>query len=396
MSSAYIVDGLAMTSLNGNNESSVRLIKSQKCFVKDILKNSVTGEDYPIPYAGYFEDLPFNKCYEPETSRTLVVLDRMINTFFRKMECRNLKIDQVIGFLKPFWLDDVESFLRFDSAPMNINFQYEFSPENVIYNSLKRNGVIVDKLDIQIIDNTCTSGNSVLGIAAQGIKLNLWKNCLVIAIDLMDLHIAVNLKALGALSLNQSDAAKASRPFDKKRDGFVKSDGAAIALVSNSKVNTNDPEILGFSQTSDAYKLTEGAENGDSIAKAIQIALDQANIRADQISFVKAHGTSTRLNDLHEAQAINNLFYKNQIKVPVTSLKGHLGHTNDASGLVETILAAELLKEGLIPFTLNCDDPEYDIDIVRSLRVESDKRFFISNTSGFGGNNSSLILKVGQ
>lgn len=394
MSNAYIVESFALSSFNSTMYNTLDLLKSKNSIIKKINKNDIFGGDYPIPYAGFFEELPFQNEYSFFNSRPVSLLRKLIENLSYKIDFRSTKIDHVIALFSPYGLAELGSFINFKGYNKNLDFYYNLAPEVIIQQTLGSYGAQINTSDIAIIDNTCTSGNSVLGIAYQGVKLDVWKNCLVLAIDPVDLYSMCLLKSLGALSLNQSIAENASRPFDKNRDGFVKSDGAAIALVSCSKIHKNDAEILSFSQTADAYKLTEGADDASAIKSAIKIAMQEAGVRIEDIAFIKAHGTATKLNDQHEAKAIQDLFYKNNYRIPVTSLKGHLGHTTDASGLVETILAAEMLKQKVVPFTLNCDDPEYDLDIVTDLRVEKNKNLFISNTSGFGGNNSSLVIKI--
>lgn len=394
MNKVYIAGNSALTQFNGDTHTALSLLKSKTSLVRKIIKSDIFASDYPVPYAGYFEDLPFELEYEFYSSRPVRVLQKLIHNIVSANDFSNIKIDQVIALFNPYGMDELEHFITADRSAKSLDFYFDLAPEILIQKALKNVNIEVKTSDILILDNTCTSGNSVLGIAYQGIKLNVWKNCLVIAIDLVDIYNMITLKALGALSVNQETPQKASRPFDKTRDGFVKSDGAAIAWLSHLKNQSDNAEVVAFSQTSDAFKLVEGSVEADAIKNAIRSAMSEANVEPDEIAFIKAHGTGTRLNDMHEANAISEVFYKESFNVPVTSLKGHLGHTTDASGLVESILASEMLKQGLIPFTLNCDDPEYNLDIVRTLRAEGSKKIFLSNTSGFGGNNSSLIIKV--
>jgi 3-oxoacyl-[acyl-carrier-protein] synthase II len=151
--------------------------------------------------------------------------------------------------------------------------------------------------------------------------------------------------------------------------------------------------LVSFGQTSDAYRLTDGRDDAKYVIRAIELAITNSGLSKDQLAFVKAHGTSTVLNDRHEAMAIESVFEKNNI--PVTSLKGHLGHTTDASGLIENLIAASFLKTGWILPTKNCfDSSEFNINIVKINPIQTSSRYFLSNSIGFGGYNSSAIIKI--
>ncbi len=137
-----------------------------------------------------------------------------------------------------------------------------------------------------------------------------------------------------------------------------------------------------------------GRDDVAAVTYAMTEALIRARLNVEDISFIKAHGTATKLNDEHEAKAIEKVFFENNRTVPILALKGHLGHVTDASGLVEALIAAEAAIQGFVLQTKNCDDPEYDLNILKQPKVICGKNYFMCNTIGFGGNNSSLILSV--
>ena len=254
------------------------------------------------------------------------------------------------------------------------------------------------KSQIQILDNTCTSGNSLLGYGFQGIKLNEWKSVLLIAVDIVDPFNIFILKSLGALATSDLDPDLISRPFDKLRSGFVKSDGAACAILTGDMEFSEESvgEILSFSQTSDAFKLTDGRDDSQSIIKAMQLAIERAQLKPSSIDLIKAHGTSTVLNDLHEAKAIEQVFGKSDKSPYVTSLKGHIGHVTDSSGLVESIILCSAIKKGYIPGILNLKDPDFDLKFAKqNLNLEKKHSInILSNTLGFGGNNCCVVLRA--
>ena len=270
--------------------------------------------------------------------------------------------------------------------------------ESFFSDELKSKGIHLKKNDVAIIDNSCTSGNCVLGFAHQGIKLGMWESCLVVTVDLVDYYNLLILNGLGVLSNSSLDPQTASRPFDKNRNGFVKSDGAAAALVCNetyakrNRLTEKPIEILSFTQSADAYRLTDGRDDVESIMYAMKSALNLARLTPDDIAFIKAHGTGTKLNDEHEAKAIKKIFSTCKAPVPILGMKGHIGHVTDASGLVETLIAGEAAQRGTILPTKNCEEPEFELDIVQKPRAINGKKYFMSNTVGFGGNNSSLII----
>ena len=205
-----------------------------------------------------------------------------------------------------------------------------------------------------------------------------------------------NIKALS----QATDKNRASIPFDKERSGFVMGEGAGIvileelehALKRNAKIYA---EVVGYGATSDAYHITSPAPGGEGGARAMKIAMEEANVKPEEITYINAHGTSTHLNDSCETLAIKTALGEASKKVMVSSTKGHTGHLLGAAGGVEAVVCAKSVEEGFVPATINykVPDEECDLDIVPNEGRKVDVKYAMSNSLGFGGHNASILLK---
>jgi 3-oxoacyl-[acyl-carrier-protein] synthase II len=246
------------------------------------------------------------------------------------------------------------------------------------------------------ISNACASGMSAIGEAYRLIKSGYETMVLCGGTEAPICRICVEgYGASGALS--QGDDGSASRPFDRKRDGFVLSEGACILVLEDyrSAVRRNARiygEVIGYGNTTDAFHQTIPSPEGE--ARAISKALDEAAVKPDDISFISAHGTSTPLGDKAETRAIKLSFNKNATHIPVTAVKSLTGHMLAASGALEAAFTLLAMNEGTIPPTINLKerDPECDLDIVDGPR-KAGIGFALSQSFGFGGVNAVLIFK---
>ena len=206
--------------------------------------------------------------------------------------------------------------------------------------------------------------------------------------------------ALTALTTCE-DPMRASIPFDKERGGFVLGEGAGVvvlesldhALARGAKIYA---EIIGYGATSDAYHITSPAPGGEGGARAMKLAMEEANVNPEEITYINAHGTSTHLNDSCETQAVKTaLGEENAKKVMISSTKGHTGHLLGAAGAVETIVCSKAIQEEFVPATINykVPDEECDLDIVPNEGRKHEIIYAMSNSLGFGGHNSSILLK---
>ena len=204
--------------------------------------------------------------------------------------------------------------------------------------------------------------------------------------------------AMRALSTRNDEPTRASRPFDQGRDGFVLSEGAAIVVLEEyehaKKRNARIyGELLGYGATADAHHLTAPAPEGAGAARAMRIALKHANISADQVDYINAHGTSTPQGDICETQAIKSVLGTHAKKVAVSSTKSSLGHMLGAAGSVEMAICLKAIEKSILPATINLEDPdpECDLDYVPQKPREQKIKIVMNNSFGFGGHNACLI-----
>jgi beta-ketoacyl-acyl-carrier-protein synthase II len=206
--------------------------------------------------------------------------------------------------------------------------------------------------------------------------------------------------AARALSTNNAQPDKASRPFDAKRDGFVMGEGAAVIVLeeldhAKSRGAVIIAEITGYGATSDAYHITQPLEDGEGAGRAMVKALKKAGINPADVDYINAHGTSTPLNDKCETQAIKNVFGEHAKKVAISSTKSMTGHLLGAAGGLEAAFAIMAIRDGVVPPTINLEnsDPDCDLDYVPNKSRQMKVDVSMSNTFGFGGHNSVLIFK---
>ena len=209
---------------------------------------------------------------------------------------------------------------------------------------------------------------------------------------------------LTALSTNNADPKKGSRPFDLNRDGFVLGEGAAMMVLEELEHAKKRGakiygEILGYGSTSDAYRLTDTHPEGRGAISCLKMCFNDAGVNPEQIGYINAHGTSTEVNDKVETLAIKALFGEQAYKTPTSSTKSMLGHMIAAAGATEVIICMLAMKHGILPPTINLDtpDPNCDLDYIPHVAREKKADYALSNSFGFGGQNISLIVgRYGQ
>ena len=206
--------------------------------------------------------------------------------------------------------------------------------------------------------------------------------------------------SMRALSTRNEEPQRASRPFDKDRDGFVIAEGAGLLILEELEHAARRgahiyAEIIGFGCNADAYHISAPSPNGMGAAKCMEIALKDARINYDEVDYVNAHGTSTPLNDLSETMAMKTVFRDHARKIAVSSTKSMTGHLLGAAGGVEAIYSVLAISRGVIPPTINYEtpDPECDLDYVPNTPREATVRVVMSNSFGFGGTNATLIFR---
>ncbi len=206
--------------------------------------------------------------------------------------------------------------------------------------------------------------------------------------------------SMRAMSERNDDPQHASRPFDAQRDGFVMSEGAGVLVLEElehaKKRGANIiAELVGYGATADAYHITSPAPDGAGAAEAMRSALRHANLKPEDIDYINAHGTSTPLNDKFETAAIKSVFGSHAAKLSISSTKGMTGHALGAAGGLETIACSLAIKNGIVPPTINYEnpDPECDLNYTPNKAVERKIRTAVNLNLGFGGHNAVLILR---
>jgi len=250
------------------------------------------------------------------------------------------------------------------------------------------------------IVTACATGAHSIGEAFRSIKHGYADIILAGGTEgsITPLSIA-GFSALTALSTS-TDPKRASIPFDKERDGFVMGEGAGILVLeeyehAKARGAKIYAEVVGYGATCDAYHITSPSPDGHGGARAMKLAMEEANITSKDISYINAHGTSTPINDKLETIAVKKAMGEDAYRIPVSSTKSMIGHLLGAAGAVEAIVCIKAIEEGFIPATigLNVSDEECDLDYVPGVGRTQKVSYAMSNSLGFGGHNATLLFK---
>ncbi len=252
--------------------------------------------------------------------------------------------------------------------------------------------------------SACATGADAIGQAFETIRRGHALAMITGGVEAAVTPIGIaSFDRMRALSRRNDDPAAASRPFDAGRDGFVVSDGGAVLILEEldfARQRGAQPlaELVSYASTSDAVHLAAPEAGGGGSARCMALALERAGLEPGQISYINAHGTSTPAGDLAETQAIKQIFGEAAYKLPISSTKSMTGHLLGGAGALEAVICILALQNGLIPPTINQtrSDPECDLDYVPNQARVADLEAVLSNSFGFGGHNTTLILKVYQ
>jgi len=250
----------------------------------------------------------------------------------------------------------------------------------------------------------CASGTQAIGTALNAVRRGEADVVLTGSYDSMLSEWYILLfAAINALSLRNDDPQRASRPFDKDRDGFVMGEGAAVLVLEDMDRAVRRgahiyAEMVGYGSSLDAYHITDAPPNGEGAAAAMGNALKDAGLDPDEIDYINAHGTSTRDNDVAETQAIREVFGEAAYRTAISSTKSMTGHLISAAGALEACLCVLAIRDGLIPPTINLEapDPECDLDYVPHKARPAAIGVAMSNSFGFGGSNGTIIMRRGE
>jgi 3-oxoacyl-[acyl-carrier-protein] synthase II len=252
--------------------------------------------------------------------------------------------------------------------------------------------------------SACASGTHAIGEAYHLIRRGLQDAVIAGGAEAAITPLGVGgFAAMKALSTRNDEPERASRPFDKDRDGFVIGEGSGVLILEEreraigrgAKVYA---EVIGYGTNGDAYHMTAPAPDGEGAARCMHLALKDANIGAEEIDYINAHGTSTEYNDANESTAIKTVFGEHAARLAVSSTKSMTGHLLGAAGAVEGVYSTLALHHGVIPPTINYDtpDPACNLDYVPNQARKADIKVALSNSFGFGGTNACVIFRRGE
>jgi 3-oxoacyl-[acyl-carrier-protein] synthase II len=252
-----------------------------------------------------------------------------------------------------------------------------------------------------ITTNTaCTSGSLSIGYAYEAIKYGMQDVMIAGGADELDATESAVFDTLFATSVKNDTPELTPAPFDRDRDGLVIGEGAGTLILEeyeHAKARGAHiyAEVVGYGANSDAYHMTSPAPHGEFQAKCMQLALDDAGMKAEEVDYVNAHGTSTHLNDQGETEAIKAVWGEAAKNVSVSSIKSMTGHMLGAAGGVEAIATAMAIENDMLPPTINYETPDegLDLDYVPNKAKAKTVRAAMSNSFGFGGHNACLLLK---
>ena len=247
----------------------------------------------------------------------------------------------------------------------------------------------------------CAAGTQAIGEGAEVIRRGTAKVIVSGGTEAGICHLSLGgFSVIKALSSNNEDPAKASRPFEAHRDGFVPAEGAGAFVLEEMEFALSRganilAEVVGYGVSSDAFHPVHPDDNGDGAARAMRWALADAGVRPDEIDYINAHGTSTPINDAVETLAIKQVFGDGAYNVPISSTKSMIGHAMGAAGAVEAVVAVKTIESGIIHPTINYEeaDPACDLDYVPNVARQTDVRTVLSNSFGFGGQNACLVIR---
>ncbi len=247
----------------------------------------------------------------------------------------------------------------------------------------------------------CTTGTHNIGLAARMIAAGDADVMVSGGAEMTNTPLCLaGFSAVRSLSKRNDDPEKASRPWDRDRDGFVMGEGAGILVLEeyeHAKARNAHiyAELVGFGMSADAYHITSPDEDADGASRCLQAALDDAGVQPEVVDYINAHGTSTQLNDINEAKAIKRVFGEHAYQLAASSTKSMTGHLLGAAGAIEAIFSVLAIRDQVAPPTINLDNPDEgcDLNFVAHTAQYRPIQYTLSNSLGFGGTNGSLLFK---
>ncbi len=408
MERRVVITGMgAITPIGNNVEETWEGIKNKKCGIDKItlfdtegFKTSLAAEVKNIDFSEHFETKQIKR-----TDRSSLLAIIAAREAFKDsgITSENTDLDRVGVFVSSGigGLNTLQEQCEVNCLKGNNRVSPMFIPMSI---ANMPSGNIAIELGVKgesiAIVTACASSTHSIGEAYKTIKYGSEDAIIAGGTEASICEVGIagfeNMKALS----NSTDKNRASIPFDKERNGFVMGEGAAMLVLEElehakkrgAKIYA---EVIGFGSTSDAYHITSPDPEGNGGAKAMIRAIQDANIKPEEIDYINAHGTSTHLNDLTETLAIKKALGDASKKVMVSSTKGNIGHLLGAAGAIEAVFCVKAIEDKIVPPTINYKekDEECDLDIVPNEVRKADLNIVMSNSLGFGGHNATIILK---
>ena len=408
MERRVVITGMgAITPIGNNVEETWEGIKNKKCGIDKItlfdtegFKTSLAAEVKNIDFSEHFETKQIKR-----TDRSSLLAIIAAREAFKDsgITSENTDLDRVGVFVSSGigGLNTLQEQCEVNCLKGNNRVSPMFIPMSI---ANMPSGNIAIELGVKgesiAIVTACASSTHSIGEAYKTIKYGSEDAIIAGGTEASICEVGIagfeNMKALS----NSTDKNRASIPFDKERNGFVMGEGAAMLVLEElehakkrgAKIYA---EVIGFGSTSDAYHITSPDPEGNGGAKAMIRAIQDANIKPEDIDYINAHGTSTHLNDLTETLAIKKALGDASKKVMVSSTKGNIGHLLGAAGAIEAVFCVKAIEDKIVPPTINYKekDEECDLDIVPNEVRKADLNIVMSNSLGFGGHNATIILK---
>ncbi|MDI3546488.1 MAG: 3-oxoacyl-[acyl-carrier-protein] synthase [Halanaerobiales bacterium] len=410
MSNRVVITGLGLiTSLGMTIDEFWNNIINGKSGVTEITKFDTT--DYPSKIGAEIKDFsPGEYIDSKEAKRMALFTQYAVVSAFKALEDAGLKIDDEIaeetGVLIGSGIGGIE-VLEDQLGKLITRGPRRISPYFIpMMISNMASGQVSIYTGAKGPNNNavtaCASGTTAIGEAFEMIKRGDARVMIAGGTEASIAQSALaGFSSMKALSTRNDEPAKASRPFDAERDGFVIGEGSGIIILEELEFARKRgaeiyAEVLGYGSSGDAYHITQPAPEGEGAARAMAMALKKAGLKPEELDYINAHGTSTPLNDKFETIAIKNVFGDHAYKLMVSSTKSMTGHLLGAAGGVEAIISALTIKNKVIPPTINYEypDPDCDLDYVpNEAREVATLKTVMTNSFGFGGQNACLVLR---
>ncbi|MEX1225274.1 MAG: beta-ketoacyl-ACP synthase II [Marinobacter sp.] len=404
-----VITGLGMLSPLGNDvASSWEGIKAGRSGIAPIERFDATG--YNTRIGGAVRDLDFESYLSPKDARKMdAFLQYGLIAAHQAIEDSGLtKFEQLdkerVGVAIGSGIGGLE-FIEKNVIALHENGPRKVSPFFVPATVINMvGGNVAIRFGYQgpniAITTACTTGTHNIGYAARTIMYGDADVMLAGGAEMATTKTGIAaFSAARALSTRNDEPARASRPWDKDRDGFVLSDGAGVMVLeelehARNRGATIYGEVIGFGMSDDAHHITSPPESGEGAQRSMKNAIRDAGISPSDIQYINAHGTSTQVGDVAEVAAVKEVFGDHAYKLAVSSTKSMTGHLLGAAGAVEAIFSLLAIRDGVLPPTINLEDPDdgCDLDFVANASRKSEVRVALSNSFGFGGTNGTLIF----